>query len=65
MTSGTAAPPTLRPEDFLAIDRMLSDEERDIRDTVRSFVRDKVTPTSATGSRRARSHWSWPRNSAR
>src|SRR6202012_6257680 len=44
MTSGTAAPPALRPEDFLAIDRMLSDEERDIRDTVRSFVRDKVTP---------------------
>ena len=44
MTSGTAAPPALRPEDFLAIDRMLSDEERDIRDTVRAFVRDKVTP---------------------
>jgi glutaryl-CoA dehydrogenase len=39
-----AAPPALRPEDFLAIDRMLSDEERDIRDTVRAFVRDKVTP---------------------
>src|SRR6201996_5458508 len=44
MTSGTAAAPALRPEDFLAIDRMLSDEERDIRDTVRAFVRDKVTP---------------------
>src|SRR3954468_19497471 len=44
MTSGTTAPPALRPEDFLSIDRMLSDEERDIRDTVRSFVRDKVTP---------------------
>jgi glutaryl-CoA dehydrogenase len=44
MTSDTAAPPALRPEDFLGIDRMLSDEERDIRDTVRSFVRDKVTP---------------------
>jgi glutaryl-CoA dehydrogenase len=39
-----AAPPALRPEDFLNIDRMLSDEERDIRDTVRAFVRDKVTP---------------------
>ncbi len=39
-----AAPPALRPEDFLAIDRMLTDEERDIRDTVRAFVRDKVTP---------------------
>jgi glutaryl-CoA dehydrogenase len=42
----TAAMPTEKPraEDFLAIDRSLSDEERDIRDTVRSFVRDKVTP---------------------
>jgi glutaryl-CoA dehydrogenase len=42
----TAAMPTEKPraEDFLAIDRTLSDEERDIRDTVRSFVRDKVTP---------------------
>jgi glutaryl-CoA dehydrogenase len=38
--------PTEKPraEDFLAIDRTLSDEERDIRDTVRAFVRDKVTP---------------------
>jgi glutaryl-CoA dehydrogenase len=44
MTSTAAAPPALRPEDFLNIDRMLSDEERDIRDTVRAFVRDKVTP---------------------
>ncbi|HTR75549.1 MAG TPA: acyl-CoA dehydrogenase family protein [Solirubrobacterales bacterium] len=33
-----------RPEDFLAIDRSLSDEERDIRDTVRAFVRDKIVP---------------------
>jgi glutaryl-CoA dehydrogenase len=43
--SSTAAP-TQKPraEDFLAIDRMLSDEERDIRDTVRAFVADKVTP---------------------
>jgi len=40
----TPAPPKPRAEDFLAIDRMLSDEERDIRDTVRAFVRDKVTP---------------------
>jgi glutaryl-CoA dehydrogenase len=43
MTSATAATRT-RPEDYLAIDRLLSDEERDIRDTVRAFVRDKVTP---------------------
>ncbi len=43
--SSTAAP-TQKPraEDFLAIDRMLSDEERDIRDTVRAFVQDKVVP---------------------
>jgi glutaryl-CoA dehydrogenase len=42
----TAATPTEkpRPEDFLAIDRNLSDEERDIRDTVRAYVRDKVVP---------------------
>jgi glutaryl-CoA dehydrogenase len=44
MTTSTAAPPALRPEDFLNIDRMLSDEERDIRDTVRAYVRDKITP---------------------
>lgn len=44
MTSTAAAPPALRPEDFLNIDRMLSDEERDIRDTVRAYVRDKITP---------------------
>jgi len=36
--------PKLRPEDFLAIDSMLSDEERDIRDTVRAFVRDRILP---------------------
>jgi glutaryl-CoA dehydrogenase len=35
---------TIRPEDYLAIDRLLSDEERDIRDTVRAFVQDKVVP---------------------
>jgi glutaryl-CoA dehydrogenase len=43
MTSAAATPKT-RAEDFLAIDRLLSDEERDIRDTVRAFVADKVTP---------------------
>jgi glutaryl-CoA dehydrogenase len=36
--------PKLRPEDFLGIDRSLSDEERDIRDAVRAFVRDRVLP---------------------
>lgn len=42
----TAAAPQEKPraEDFLAIDRTLSDEERDIRDTVRAFVQDKVVP---------------------
>ena len=35
---------TIRPEDFLAIDALLSDEERDIRDTVRAFVRAEVVP---------------------
>src|SRR6202161_3065909 len=40
----TRAPRAINPKDFLAIDRQLSDEERDIRDTVRAFVADKVTP---------------------
>ncbi|MGI8712421.1 MAG: acyl-CoA dehydrogenase family protein [Solirubrobacteraceae bacterium] len=40
----TAAPPAINPRDFLAIDRLLSDEERDIRDTVRAFVSDRVLP---------------------
>ncbi len=44
MTAATAAPDAIRPEDFLAIDHLLSDEERDIRDTVRAFVRDRVVP---------------------
>ena len=34
----------LEPLDFLAIDALLSEEERAIRDTVRSFVREKVLP---------------------
>ena len=42
--STAAAPPEIRPNDFLAIDHLLSDEERDIRDTVRAFVRDRVVP---------------------
>jgi glutaryl-CoA dehydrogenase len=41
-TKAPAAKP--RAEDFLAIDRLLSDEERDIRDTVRAFVRDRIVP---------------------
>jgi glutaryl-CoA dehydrogenase len=42
--SATAETPALRPNDFLAIDTLLDDEERMIRDTVRSFVADRVTP---------------------
>jgi len=38
---------TPSPLDFLAIDRLLSEEERLIRDTVRSFVTDKVLPEIA------------------
>jgi glutaryl-CoA dehydrogenase len=34
----------IRSEDFLAIDQLLGDEERDIRDTVRAFVGDRITP---------------------
>jgi glutaryl-CoA dehydrogenase len=41
--STTAAPP-IRPTDYLALDSLLSDEERDIRDAVRAWVRDKVVP---------------------
>ena len=44
MSAASTAAPAIRPEDFLDIDHLLSDEERDIRDTVRSFVRDRVVP---------------------
>src|SRR3954454_11087999 len=43
MSSTTAAPP-IKPSDYLALDALLADEERDIRDTVRAWVRDKVVP---------------------
>jgi glutaryl-CoA dehydrogenase len=42
--SQTATQDAIRPDDFLGINHLLSDEERDIRDTVRAFVRDRVTP---------------------
>jgi glutaryl-CoA dehydrogenase len=43
--AASAAPATeINPADFLAIDRLLSDEERDIRDTVRAFVQNEVVP---------------------
>src|SRR5947209_10562515 len=44
MTSTADARPAVRPNDFLGIDRVLSDEERDMRDVVRAFVRDRVLP---------------------
>jgi glutaryl-CoA dehydrogenase len=40
----TSAPPDLDPRDFLAIDALLSEEERAIRDAVRQFVREQVLP---------------------
>src|SRR4051812_7034661 len=43
MSSTTAAPP-IKSADYLALDALLSEEERDIRDTVRAWVRDKVVP---------------------
>jgi glutaryl-CoA dehydrogenase len=44
VSTPTAARPDVRPTDFLETDRLLSDEERDIRDAVRAFVRDRVVP---------------------
>ena len=44
MTTSTATPASIRPSDFLDVDYLLSQEERAIRDTVRSFVRDRVLP---------------------
>ena len=44
MSHATASLPDLRPKDFLGIDHLLSDEERDIRDAVRAFVNDRVVP---------------------
>src|SRR5690349_6147846 len=44
MSAASSAPQAIRPEDFLGIDQLLTDEERDIRDTVRAFVADRVLP---------------------
>jgi glutaryl-CoA dehydrogenase len=43
MATATAAPP-INPRDFLALDSLLDDEERLVRDTLRSFVGDRVVP---------------------
>jgi glutaryl-CoA dehydrogenase len=40
----TAKRTELDPRDFLALDALLDDEERAIRDTVRQFVRDRILP---------------------
>lgn len=39
------APPN--PSDFLNVDALLNEEERMVRDTVRAFVRDRITPNIA------------------
>ncbi len=44
MVATTAKPTALDPRDFLAIDALLDDEERAIRDTVRQFVRERILP---------------------
>jgi glutaryl-CoA dehydrogenase len=44
MTTTAAPRQAIDPSDYLAIDRLLSDEERDIRDTVRAFVQNEVVP---------------------
>ena len=49
MTATTTPQPSIRPNDFLALDSLLSDEERDIRDTVRAFVQDKVVMAAVRG----------------
>ena len=40
----TAKPTALDPRDFLAIDALLDEEEKAIRDTVRKFVRERIVP---------------------
>ena len=42
--ASTTKPTTLDPLDFLAIDALLDEEERAIRDTVRQFVRERIVP---------------------
>ena len=44
MATTSAQLPVLDPLDFLAIDALLEDEEKAIRDTVRQFVRENVLP---------------------
>ncbi len=43
-THAGTTPPVIDPHDYLAIDALLDEEERAIRDTVRSFVREQIVP---------------------
>jgi glutaryl-CoA dehydrogenase len=45
--AATAKPTTLDPRDYLAVDALLDDEERAIRDTVRQWVRERILPEIA------------------
>src|SRR4051794_38915404 len=53
-STSSAAPSSLSPRDFLDLDHLLDDEERLIRDTVRRFVADRVTPNVGTWFEEAR-----------
>src|SRR5439155_5321155 len=44
IVAATTKPTALDPLDYLAIDALLDDEERAIRDTVRQFVQERVLP---------------------
>jgi glutaryl-CoA dehydrogenase len=44
LVATTAKPTALDPRDYLAIDALLDDEEKAIRDTVRQWVRDRIVP---------------------
>ena len=46
--AATTKPTALDPRDFLAIDALLDDDERAIRDTVRRFVRERILPEVGT-----------------
>ena len=44
MATTTSAPPKLDPRDVLRLDRLLGDEDRMLRDTIRRWVADRVLP---------------------
>ena len=44
MATQSSAPSALDPHDYLAIDALLDEEEKAIRDTVRAFVRERIVP---------------------